>query len=159
MSKLEKEKDSTENLKVKYIIIPKLLKFNNKKFHDIIMNCKETLEGLEIKDDLESQGTVKFLQDGLKHMKALKRLKVFDLQRVSVIKGAHPSLESIEMQCAYYMEPRMSQEDLIDIFMDKNPGFTLIFRKFKFHILTEEKALKVLEAFPDKMLKIETELK
>ena len=159
MSKLEREESSEENLKVKFIIIPKLLKFNNKKFHEIIMNCKDTLEGLEIKDDLENTGTAKFLQDGLKQLKALKRLKVFDLQRVGVIKGAHPSLESIEMQCAYYMEPRMSQEDLIDIFMDKNPGFTLIFRKFKFHSLTEEKALKVLEAFPDKMLKIETELK
>jgi hypothetical protein len=43
------------------------------------MSCKETLEGLEIKDDLENQGTAKFLQDGLKHLKALKRLKVFDL--------------------------------------------------------------------------------
>lgn len=57
MSKLEKERGSEENLKVKYIVIPKLLKFSNKNFHDVIMNCKETLEGLEIKDDLENQGT------------------------------------------------------------------------------------------------------
>jgi hypothetical protein len=51
MSKLEKEVRSAEKLKVKSIVIP-LMNFNKQIFHTVLMNCKETLECLEIKNDL-----------------------------------------------------------------------------------------------------------
>ena len=74
------------------------MKFNKKIFHDVIINCKETLKYLEILNDPDGNNyTTRFLQNGIKHLKALKELKVLNLKRVVVIKGKHPSLKSIEM--------------------------------------------------------------
>jgi len=52
------------------------------------MNCKETLECLEIKNEINGNDyTTRFLQNGLKHLKALKELKVLDMKKVIVIMG------------------------------------------------------------------------
>ena len=78
---------SAEKLKVKSIIIP-LMNFNKEIFHTVLMNCKETLECLEIKNELNGNDyTTRFLQNGLKHLKALKELKVLDMKKVIVIMG------------------------------------------------------------------------
>ena len=87
MSKIEREVRSAEKLKVKSIIIP-LMNFNKQIFHTVLMNCKETLECLEIKNELNGKYyTTKFLHNGLKHLKALKELKVHDMKKVIVIVG------------------------------------------------------------------------
>ncbi len=107
LSSLKSEERGIE-LKLKYLSLSKLITFNNPDLHDIIAGCKNTLESLEVKDDLKENGTVFFLKMHLPTFTFLKRLKVLDLSAYSVIRPAHPSLESLEMQCAYYIERRMT---------------------------------------------------
>ena len=95
------------------------------------------MEELEIKDDGQQNGAQLFLKNHIMQFKKLKRLKIIDLQNFNILKEEFSSLERVEMQCAYYMEPRMRPKDIEEIFKNKKPGFTLVFKKFKFHALTE----------------------